>query len=71
MKKSYLRRLLLSPLFVVASLLLSAGPALGQQGSSGGNNPAPTPPHKVRLEWVRAQTPVARTTHFFIYRLRD
>jgi hypothetical protein len=35
------------------------------------NNPAPTPPHKARLEWVRAQTPVARTTHFFIYRLRD
>jgi hypothetical protein len=35
------------------------------------NNPAPTPPHKVRLEWIRGQTPVARTTHFFIYRLRD
>lgn len=35
------------------------------------NNPAPTPPHKARLEWVRAQTPVARTTHFFIYQLRE
>lgn len=35
------------------------------------NNPAPTPPHKVRLEWVRGQTPVARTTHFLIYRVHD
>jgi hypothetical protein len=32
------------------------------------NNPAPTPPHRARLEWVRAQAPVARTTHFVIYR---
>ena len=35
------------------------------------NNPAPTPPHKARLEWVKSQTPVARTTHFFIYRVRE
>ena len=35
------------------------------------NNPAPTPPHKMRLEWVRAQVPVARTTHFVIYRVKD
>jgi hypothetical protein len=35
------------------------------------NNPALTPIHKVRLEWVRTQTPVARTTHFLIYQLRD
>ncbi len=35
------------------------------------NNPAPTPPHKARLEWVRARTPVARTTHFFIYQVRE
>lgn len=35
------------------------------------NNPAPTPQHKVRLEWVRARTPVARTTHFFIYQVRE
>ncbi len=34
-------------------------------------NPAPTPPHKARLEWLRAQTPVARTTHFVIYQLRE
>ena len=35
------------------------------------NNPAPTPAHKVALEWVKAKKPVARTTHFFIYQLRD
>ncbi|MBP3959243.1 hypothetical protein J8F10_28700 [Gemmata sp. G18] len=35
------------------------------------NNPAPTPQHKVRLEWVRARQPVARTTHFFIYQVRE
>jgi hypothetical protein len=35
------------------------------------NNPAPTPMHGVRLEWVRRQTPVARTTYFYIYRVRD
>ncbi len=35
------------------------------------NNPAPTPPHKARLEWLRAQTPVARTTYFVIYRVKD
>jgi hypothetical protein len=34
------------------------------------NNPAPTPHHKAALDWVRRQTPAARTTHFFIYRLR-
>lgn len=34
-------------------------------------NPAPTPPHKARLEWVRARAPVARTAHFNIYQLRD
>ncbi|MFM8272972.1 MAG: hypothetical protein ACKODX_11640 [Gemmata sp.] len=35
------------------------------------NNPAMTPAHKVRLDWVRGQEPVARTTHFVILRLRD
>ncbi|MBY0460380.1 MAG: hypothetical protein K2V38_23950, partial [Gemmataceae bacterium] len=35
------------------------------------NNPAPTPPHRVRLEWVKSRTPVARTTHFVIYQLRE
>jgi len=35
------------------------------------NNPAPTPPHRARLEWLEQQTPVARTTHFCIYQLRD
>lgn len=35
------------------------------------NNPAPTPAHKAALEWVRTQEPVARTTHFNIYQLRD
>ncbi|AWM40571.1 hypothetical protein GobsT_09090 [Gemmata obscuriglobus] len=35
------------------------------------NNPAPTPAHKARLEWIKTQTPVARTTHFFIYRVRE
>lgn len=35
------------------------------------NNPAPTPSHKVAHEWVRGLTPVARTTHFYIYQLRD
>ncbi|HEY1188140.1 MAG TPA: hypothetical protein VGE74_10810, partial [Gemmata sp.] len=35
------------------------------------NNPAPTPEHKARLEWVKGRAPVARTTHFFIYRVRD
>lgn len=35
------------------------------------NNPAPTPQHKARLEWVRTQQPVARTTHFLIYQLRE
>lgn len=35
------------------------------------NNPAPTPAHKAALEWVKTQTPVARTTHFNIYQLRD
>lgn len=35
------------------------------------NNPAPTPPHKARLEWLRAREPVARTTHFNIFQLRE
>ncbi|QJW97594.1 ArnT family glycosyltransferase [Frigoriglobus tundricola] len=35
------------------------------------NNPAPFPQHKARLEWARGQTPVARTTYFLIYQLRD
>lgn len=35
------------------------------------SNPAPTPAHKVALEWVKQKAPVARTTHFFIYQLRD
>jgi hypothetical protein len=35
------------------------------------NNPAPTPQHGVRYEWLRKQTPVARTRYFFIYQLRD
>ena len=35
------------------------------------NNPAPTPPHAARLEWLRTQAPAARTTHFAIYRLRE
>jgi hypothetical protein len=35
------------------------------------NNPAPTPPHATRLEWIRTQTPVAQTTHFAIYQLRE
>ena len=35
------------------------------------SNPAPTPMHGVRLEWVRGLTPAARTTHFLIYQLRD
>lgn len=35
------------------------------------NNPAPTPEHKARLEWVKARVPVARTTHFFVYQVRD
>lgn len=33
------------------------------------NNPAPTPPHQARLAWLEQQTPVARTTYFFIYQL--
>ena len=41
--KSYPSRLLLSVLFLVASLPLSAVAALGRQGSAGGNDPAPTP----------------------------
>lgn len=35
------------------------------------NNPAPTPPHAARLAWLKGQTPVARTTHFVIFQLRD
>jgi hypothetical protein len=35
------------------------------------NNPAPTPQHGVRYEWLRKQTPIARTRYFFIYQLRD
>jgi hypothetical protein len=35
------------------------------------NNPAPTPAHKAALEWAKGQTPVARTTHFNIYRVRE
>ncbi len=35
------------------------------------NNPAPTPPHAARLAWLNRQTPVARTTHFVIFRLRN
>ncbi len=35
------------------------------------SNPAPTPAHGAALTWLKAQTPVARTTHFFIYQLRD
>jgi hypothetical protein len=35
------------------------------------NNPAPTPPHHARLVWLKQQTPVARTTHFVIYQLRE
>jgi hypothetical protein len=33
-------------------------------------HPAPTPPHQMRLAWVKQQTPVARTTHFVIYQLK-
>jgi hypothetical protein len=35
------------------------------------NNPAMTPQHKVAHDWVRTQTPVARTRHFFIYQPRE
>jgi hypothetical protein len=35
------------------------------------NNPAMTPAHRIAYEWARDQTPVARTTYFFIYQLRD
>jgi hypothetical protein len=35
------------------------------------NNPAPTPEHKIALEWVKAKAPVARTKYFAIYQLRD
>lgn len=35
------------------------------------NNPAPTPEHKIALEWVKTKTPVARTKYFAIYQLRD
>jgi hypothetical protein len=34
-------------------------------------HPLTPPQHNLRLEWVRTQTPVARTTHFVIYQLRD
>jgi hypothetical protein len=35
------------------------------------NNPAPTPMHKVSLDWVRARPVVARTRYFTIIRAHD
>ena len=35
------------------------------------NNPAPTPMHRVALEWVRTRPVEARTTHFVVVRVRD
>lgn len=35
------------------------------------NNPAPTPPHAERLAWLRKQKPIARTTEFVIYQMRE